>query len=211
MKTFTWLLRLSLAFTSGVLFLPSCTEKKQSGNTSDSTAVVNKTAPITGFRVALSNLNIADQKAIFRGLSPDVRAALWQDRIQEALTMSLTKEQKEALQQIATHLTPAVYNPDSSMQQKAFAGFYSEWYTKAWSVFKQDSATFVTIATQLGSKNQTAMIAQAAPVPSCDCNLAARQTNCDDCWLTNCKRITCTASAIGCGCWWLSACDGVCK
>jgi hypothetical protein len=209
MKTFTPFLVLALA---GTVMLYSCRQNKQAADDSDKSNIENKTNPVTAFRIALSNLNIADQKAIFRGLSPDVRSALWQDRIQGALATSLSSEQKEVLQQVSTHLTPAVYNLDSSMQREAFGKFYQEWITKAKGAFKNDSASLISITTQLGGKNQTTAIAQGAPVvPSCDCNLAARQTSCDDCLLTNCKAVTCTASTLGCGCWWLSACDGVCK
>jgi len=209
MKTFT---RFSMLVLGGILVMLSCRQNKQAGNDSSNGHMENKTNPVTAFRVALSNLNIADQKAIFSTLSPAVKSALWQDRIEGALATSLSNEQKEVLRQISSHLTPAVYNPDSSMQRESFGRFYHEWIVKAKEVFRNDSTSFISISTSLGEKNQTAMIAQASPVlPGCDCNLASRQTNCDDCLLTNCKAVPCTASSWGCGCWWLSACDGVCK
>jgi hypothetical protein len=209
MKNTRLFLCLLLALSSGTLCLLSCTGKKQ---TDSAPAVVeSKQTPVTGFRLALANLNIADQKEIFRGASPDIRSAIWQDRLQEAMSMSLTKEQKDVLQLLAPRLTPAVYNPDSTVQRKEFENFYIEWYPRALEVFKQDSAKFIAISTQLGNKNETAKVGKPVVLPDCDCNLAARLTRCDDCWFTNCKTVACKVSIIGCGCFWFSRCDGVCK
>ena len=92
MKTFT---RFSMLVLGGILVMLSCRQNKQAGHDSSNGNMENKTNPVTAFRVALSNLNIADQKAIFSTLSPAVKSALWQNRIEGALATALSTDQHE--------------------------------------------------------------------------------------------------------------------
>jgi hypothetical protein len=167
---------------------------------------------VGAFRRGLIKLNISDQKAVFNRLPPGLRAALWKDRIREAVSASRNKEQKEILQKIAARITPAVYDDRSSIQRKQFLAFYRELQPEALAAFRSNANSFAAISTLLGKRNNAPPIAQSSNLLSCNCSIAARESECDDCdENTNCKRIPCVATKFGCGCWWTQRCDGICK
>ena len=167
--------------------------------------------PVTAFRTALTRLHLADQKAIFSGMPAAIMAALWRDRLEESIRKSRTRQQKDVLKQIADQITPGVYDRRSPAERKRFLSFYRKFQPTALAAFGADAARFRKISTLLGEGPTTAQLTQAAAVANCDCSLAAKGTGCDDCLTTNCKRISCTSTAFGCGCWWASSCDGICK
>lgn len=170
----------------------------------------SETKAIAAFRRGLASLNLSEQKAIFNRLSPGIRAALWKDRIREALSASLTRDQKEILRQIDERITAAAYDDRNSTQRKRFDKFCRQLQPRILAAFESEAAKFNAISTLLGERNHTARIAQSPGLPPCDCSLAARQTNCDDCSdSTNCKKVGCVATKFGCGCWWLKPCDGI--
>lgn len=178
---------------------------------------INKTKrparkPVTAFRTALVKLHLADQKAIFNGLPPAIMAALWSDRLEESIRKSRKREQKDVLQQIVEKITPGVYDRRSSAKRKQFLVFYRKLQPAVLAAFEADAPRLRNISTLLGEAPTVAAIAQEADLPKCNCSLAERGTNCDDCsFSTNCKSIPCTATWLGCGCWWLHPCDGICK
>jgi len=130
------------------------------------------------FRHGLAKLNLSDQKAIFNRLPPGIRAALWKDRLREAMDTSLTKAQKEILQKIEEQITPAVYDDRSSTQRKRFVTFYQKLQPKALAAFGPDAKKLVAISTLLGERNDTPRIAQSPGLPPCNCSIAARQSSC---------------------------------
>lgn len=183
-------------------------DKKRASRAGDS-----RTPAITAFRRGLASLNLSDQKAIFDRLPVEIKAALWRDRIREAVNeRALSIEQKKVLKRIGERLTPAVYEDRSRARRKQFANFCHRIEPQVRAAFETQPKLFQEISTLLGERNQTARIAQVGGLPTCDCSLAARQTDADDCdEKTNCKRVPCVATKSGCGRWWAQACDGICK
>jgi hypothetical protein len=164
------------------------------------------------FRLGLTQLHVSDQKFVFSHLTPELRAALWRDRIKEALERKLTKEQRAVLTEIDAHLLPDAYDVANRMARKKFVGFYRLFNARIRQAFGERNRQFAEIVTRLGPKSRARQTIRGWWLTICDCNLRARGTTCDDCWiLTNCKSVSCIRWPIGCGCFWLSACDGVCK
>jgi hypothetical protein len=165
---------------------------------------------VTEFRRGLTTLALGDQKSIFNNLQPALQAALWTDRLQEALEGELSREQKSVLQKIVKRLTPAAYEHDS-VQRKRFEKFWQEMRPVALAAFAPDVAGFKALSTRLGEPNRAARFAQAFGPPPCDCALAGRGTDLDDCWFfSNCKAVPCAKTRTGCGSFWLSPCTGIC-
>jgi len=166
---------------------------------------------VTAFRQGLLQLHLSDQKIIFNHLPSTVKAALWRDRIQEAI-LCVDKQQKEVLRQIEERITPEVYDARKRTHRKQFFAFYRQAQPRALALFRSDRKKFVAISTLLGERISAPRIVQGPGLPPCDCSLAARHTTCDDCdEQTNCKRVPCVVTKFGCGCCWMQPCDGVCR
>jgi hypothetical protein len=169
-----------------------------------------RATPVTAFRLGLAKLNISDQKAIFNHLSPEFRAALWQDRSHEAMDRSKSRSQKSLLKEIANQMTPAIYDAAKTRERRRFVKLVHEKRLQMRAASESDGSEIDLIFAFLGAPNNAPRLEQNAP-PACNCSISARETDCDDCDInSNCKRVPCVASSFGCGCFWTQRCDGIC-
>lgn len=213
MRTSKTIMQLLLCFAAAVFFTCSSCENKteeQPATTVD-TAMVEmdddgdtdeNENPISEFREALAALPAKDRIQTFSGMSPEFKAAIWRNRLSDALKMDLTEEQKGVLLKLTEQITPETYTEKGRVK---YTAFLVDFKPMAMAAFKDDTVKLLTIVTQLDGAPQ-APDTTAMPTKDCDCSVTS-----DLCAINHdCKPRTCNSSSWGCGWTQLYSCDGLC-
>ncbi len=175
---------------------------------------------ITKYRLGLASLNISDQKAIFDGLPPEIRSALWKDRLAHTINTLNNQQQIEALTRIQANICPDLYQEGVATQDDRVL-LLVDLANKAMN-FRQDSIN--NLFTMLGDDNQ-APVLTTAPGKSENGEKGGKQVTCNcstrfNCFLRGndcgalskaCINDGCVPTRFfGCGTLWLFPCDGTC-
>lgn len=217
MRTPKTIMHLLLCIAAAVFFTcSSCTSKTEEtpATTTDSTTMVEmdddgdsdeNENPISEFREALAALPAKDRIQTFSGMSPEFKAAIWRNRLSDALNMDLTEEQKNVLLQAVENITEEAYTKEGEAK---FNKFLAEFKPMAMKAFADDTVKLLTIVTKLDKPKSPSK--QIPPdgehKDDCNCHVA------DD-WCAptmDCKPRLCNTSWIGCGWFWRKSCDGLC-
>jgi len=168
-----------------------------------------KQSPLTAFTMAYSHLNITDQKAIFNGLSPAMKAAIWKNRLESLMKKESTDAQTIVLKRFCERLSPGIYIQNSS-EAKSFTLFVDSLFPNVLKAYGSDSLRVKKLFTLLGDENSEPSIEKKDSIPKCNCNIAADTTKHFDCWFSTCKSANCVVLKSGCGFFWQMPCDGLC-
>lgn len=167
---------------------------------------------LRGFRNALAQLSLGEQKSIFSTLPPEYQAALWQDRLAEGIENLDDPHQERLLLEIVPHLRPESYSDEA--ENRRLKAFLVDIGQRAGKVFGE-SPLFDRLTTRLGDHPcPERVVKTAATLPECQCTsrlsggIAGSGNDCVS--LTECKAGGCIRSSFGCGSVWLYACDGLC-
>ena len=198
---------------SALLFTSSC-ESKNTEQATDTTAdtVMDTTTDtdmsmddngnsLTKFRKAMADLPLKDVITIFNGMTPELRAALWRNKLSDAMERGLNDEQKNVLGQMLENLSAESYTAEGS---KKYMAFYRELEPGALKAFNNDSMKFFNI---IGNLDKPVEMSETdEEKKDCDCNKGT-----DLCAINfKCKTKDCEESSWGCGVLGLQSCDGLC-
>ena len=168
---------------------------------------------LTDFRIALARLDIGTQKTLFRGFGPEMRAALWQDRLSTAKPDLKGVGQAALVDRLLEFTTPENYAQSEKRDDVRDA--ILKIGEEAAKVF-DDYEVYNDLTTRLGEDpcDTTVIAIKAPPPPDCTCSsvfsgLTSGRGN-DCAALTECKAGNCTAFWPGCGALFLWSCDGLC-
>ena len=163
----------------------------------------NKVSEITSLRMAISRLNILDQRVIFNGLPAEYKYALWEDHYQHHLKKTKKSDQKDFIQGMLNMLAvedyadTAFYSTPKADQLKLKVG-------EALILYNHDSTKVAGLLFSLGSGNSHLSLLAGGHLHDCNC-----ATSSDWCW-DDCLAADCNTSSHGCGTSGLYKCDGMC-
>lgn len=167
------------------------------------------------------------RRAIWSGLSESVKADLWRTQLDQLLNeSSLTKEQRSAIIQMRSFLSPELYKSNAKQpaalqamcrkdgQTAALLADYRAWLADLGSHARPKyttSALAVTAYEGIRAK-VNAVAHRPAPFEDCSCNSESMCSTCDWAWTLTCAyNEACHGTPQGCGCLWVNPCDGKCR
>lgn len=180
--------------------------------------------PITKFRIGIASLPFKQRIEVFNSLDNEMKAALWRDRLSEALASGMSAKKKNAIENIIPLITPELY---ATQKLNTSEEQIATWKKNAFEAFGDDTLRLLKYITLLGDPvkgineqfdDTTNVILQESikttdttGTQGCDCNVSA-----NSCFArsagTTCRAATnpCDISMIGCGMFGLMSCDGRC-
>lgn len=181
-------------------------------------------SPISKFRKGVASLPFKQRIQVFNALDNEMKAALWRDRLSEAMASRLSAEKKNAIEKAFSFITPELYATNSLQVSNEQLG---NWKNTTYSAFKNDTLTLIKYITLLDDpvKGKTEKLSDTtisrvsdttatqnlAGSPDCDCNIAV-----NSCFSrfpgTKCRGLSdsCDINIIGCGMFGLMTCNGRC-
>ena len=204
---------LILLMLSALIF--SCAPKKEEEQTNDEQEVISESttmqevSPTRALRLAIARQSPTDQRSIFSGLKPELKSALWRDRLDE-LAAEADASYKDLFNDIKERLTPEVYK--DSMARTRFWTFWEDGVERMTEVYEGDTLVVVVTFNKLANL-EYAEETQTRATPECNCSTTfsgdIRAGNCH--WYDEtCEAGNCTRTSFGCGHFWLWACNGLC-
>ncbi|MBV8543741.1 MAG: bacteriocin fulvocin C-related protein [Acidobacteria bacterium] len=171
----------------------------------------------------IAALTVTDRKAVFRGLSPDVKAAVWRVHLDNfKATHAISPAQVQLIGAIQSFLTPdlfaipktdpgwetQVHVPLKMLEDSARTLFPPDMLAAAFAQIGPDdlSVSSSSLSTAASLRPVSGPIAQM--VPECTCSEVS-----DQCWLGTCGGAICYRSEddSGCGFMWQYRCDSKCR
>jgi hypothetical protein len=149
---------------------------------------------------------------IFRSYSPEQRAIVWRDKMDQTLTAKAWNDEELYLIKMMQSQIKAELFTDGSEEHAHFNSYYKEFEAQGLMVF--DKVTYAKIFIIPDDYNDanapTAGGGGGGGQPDCTCNIGGIFT-CD--WISGvdeCGKSACLVSAWGCGGLWAQDCNGDC-
>lgn len=185
----------------------------------------------TVYRI-ISSRAVAERRAVFRNVTPEMKAALWRVHVRHFLNShpALSEVQRNVIAQFLTLINGDLYRPlpddpqweaqiglpVTRMQESASSVLAPEQYREALTMLgplpdpaSPDSLTFAAAA--LSNERRAGTIQPDYCVgcyaPDCECNLGDNWCA----WGQTCFGDNCKSDSWGCGTVWQKICNGMCR
>ncbi len=169
---------------------------------------------VINLRLELAVADMGTRKVKWNALTPEIKYQLWQDKMQQVLSLNWTPRQMEFLLYYAnTYLKPEFFTEDSKLFEE-FNAVQAEFRQKGSELFGDRGMSIifgnmdnVLLAQNVAIEGREATGIQQSNYPTCECSTYS--SYCMNGIFRPCTGWHC-AQGRGCGTWWQYWCNGMC-